>query len=63
MLEVLKLAFQVIAEVLDLVYKTESGVITPDQAKQSLEGFKKKLQENDDAADSAVDAKFPEDQE
>jgi hypothetical protein len=58
MLEVFKLAMQVIAEVLDLIQRTESGVITPEEALKALEGFKKQILSNDQAADKAVKDKF-----
>ena len=63
MLEVLKLAMQVIAEVLDLVHRMESGVVTPEEAQRSLEGFKSKLKANDAAVDAAIADKFGEKEE
>jgi len=54
----LKLALQVIAEVLDLVHQAESGVVTPEDAKASLERFKKTIRANDLAADAAIEEKF-----
>lgn len=58
MTELLKLALQVIAEVLDLVHQAESGVVTPEAAKASLENFKKTIRANDEAVDAAIIDKF-----
>lgn len=58
MTELLKLALQVIAEVLDLVHQAESGVVTPEIAKQALENFQKDIRANDLAADAAIADKF-----
>lgn len=61
MIDVLKLALRVIADVLDLVHQAESGLVTPEQARTRLEDFRLRIQAGDAAVDSAVDAKFPKD--
>jgi hypothetical protein len=61
MIEVLKLALKVIADVLDVVHQAESGLVTPEQARSRLQDFHDRIQAGDNAADAAVDKKFGED--
>lgn len=61
MIELLKLAMRLIADVLDVVQQAESGLVTPEQARGRLEDLHRRILAGDDAADAAVDDKFPKD--
>jgi hypothetical protein len=61
MTEVLKLALKIIEGILDIVHQTESGLVTPEQARARLLDFHQRIEAGDDAADKAVDDKFPTD--